>query len=986
MRPTVAAQSLTVEGGAARVEIGPGGTLAVGQTGATSFRLTGAEPGLWRLVFEDKSVLDASSFPGPGRTVRVEPGASSRAAELVFEAPEAIVRVVVAGHEAGVDLTGTVTPRGGKAVVEFVVPGRLRFDPKQIRRVVAPMHPHYGIGGAFRPSFYQPQPVETATEWMSVPTGPAAYNRLVGSAVGMLDMKAPPVKPRVTEAGLKWFGPDLSARLESLAVDACRPSPRAMSGPILLETAGGPLFAAQRLGGTGTTGGALWRWGGFIRSNDDRTAVVEATTAVVRRLASLPSSTDRQIGWIDLAGGPDASPYRSKLESIAHDAKRTAVAIRSTTQLLEALRGKTFCVIVNPGGESLPVADGAESIAAMVDAIGTFVKSGGHWFETGGYPFYAALVPQPYLAYDNPYPPAFADWLHVESADSRSSLAVYRIQPRTWTAWQGLTNPSAIFVPGRIAHGGDAQGGYLERAYGTWVKSGATWTAPAVRLAAGRNPLDSLADYATANGLTRRLAAKMSPALLAKLKQSVLVKVNANAAATTAALGRLPVPTLIHQANYLRGGFDKEYPDHLPPNPKYGTADQMAMLHTQAHQAGHLVMPYTNPTWWCDHPRGPTFAKVGESPLLRDLRNQPFHEQYATNDGWTTTMWHPAVRAVNTEIRRQFVEDFPVDILFQDQCGARTWKYDINPASPTPIAYVEGILSLIDEDSAVVPLGTEDGYDRVMNAESLLCGFTAALLPGRAHGWQKPLNAVYPPATWDLFPVAQALAHDKSAMLHHDLGVFVTDRPTMAWTLALGFNMSGVISDRGLSERQSLEWLGWLDRVQKSVCARWTGEPLRAFDQTRGPTQSQADGFVKATYGDVTITANLTPEPMDDSGGATLPGWSWRASAPGLSAGDDGLDSDFVVETRADATRADAWWFAREGQNVSAQLPTSIASARAVRLTFDATSTPVTAPVTGGRITVTLPSRPPTRPAGTPDAGKDVPIVWHATLQPVTAP
>jgi hypothetical protein len=976
-----AAQSLTIEGGDARVQIGPGGSLAVSQAGAVALRLTGDEAGLWRLVFDDQTTLDASAFPGPGRTVRVEPGASSRAATLVFEAPEAVVTIAVKGHDAGVDLTGTVTPRGGKTVLEFGVPSRLRFDPKQIRRVVAPMHPHYGIGGAFRPSFYEQQPVETATSWKSVSTGPAAYKRLVGDSVGMLDMKAPPVKPKATDAGREWLGTELAAKLESLVVDACRPSPRDKSGPILLDTPGGPLFAAQRLGGTGPTGGALWRWGGFVRSNDERTAVVEATTAVVERLATYPTTgrnAGDQIGWIDLPGGPDASAFRSKLEAVARGAERTAVPIRSTAQLLEALRGKAFRAIVNPGGESLPVAGGPESIGDMVDAIGTFVKNGGHWFETGGYPFHAALVPQAYLAYDNPYPPAFADWLHVESADGKSLLAVYRVQPRTWTAWQGTSDPSALFVPGRIAHGGDPRGGYLERAYGTFVKSGTTWTAPPVRIAAGRAVLDSLADYATANGLNRRLTAKMSPTLLAKLKQAVLVKVNADAATATAALGRLPVPTLIHQSNYLKGGFDREYPNHLPPNPKYGTPDQMKILHNQARQAGHLVMPYTNPTWWCDHPRGPSFVKAGKAPLLRDLKNQTVHEQYGANDGWSITMWHPAVRAANLATRRQFVEDYPVDILFQDQCGARTWKYDTNPASPVPYAYVEGMLSLVDEDSAVVPLGTEDGYDRVMNGESLLCGFTSALLPGRARSWQKPLNAVYPPTTWDLFPVAQALAHDKSAMLHHDLGVFVTDRPTMAWTLALGFNMSGVISDRGLSERRALEWLRWLDRIQKSVCARWTGEPLRSFEQTRGQgVETQADGVVRATYGDVAIVANLTSEPIDVSGGPTLPGWSWRAVAPGLSAGDNGPESAFVVE----AARGDAWWFARAGQTVAADLPASLAKARTLRITLDETSAPVTIPVTGGRVSLTLPSTAPSRPGGTPDAGRDVPVVWHASLQ-----
>ena len=41
-------------------------------------------------------------------------------------------------------------------------------------------------------------------------------------------------------------------------------------------------------------------------------------------------------------------------------------------------------------------------------------------------------------------------------------------------------------------------------------------------------------------------------------------------------------------------------------------------------------------------------------------------ETYGANEGWTTCLWHPAVRAANRETRRQFTEVYPVDILFQD--------------------------------------------------------------------------------------------------------------------------------------------------------------------------------------------------------------------------------------------------------------------------------------------------------------------------------
>lgn len=47
------------------------------------------------------------------------------------------------------------------------------------------------------------------------------------------------------------------------------------------------------------------------------------------------------------------------------------------------------------------------------------------------------------------------------------------------------------------------------------------------------------------------------------------------------------------------------------------------------------MIPYTNPTWWCDEPKGPTFQKAGQGPLLKLLNGKPSPERYAQNTGFT---------------------------------------------------------------------------------------------------------------------------------------------------------------------------------------------------------------------------------------------------------------------------------------------------------------------------------------------------------------
>ena len=160
----------------------------------------------------------------------------------------------------------------------------------------------------------------------------------------------------------------------------------------------------------------------------------------------------------------------------------------------------------------------------------------------------------------------------------------------------------------------------------------------------------------------------------------------------------------------------QEYPDHLPPHPSFGTSEELRAFFARARAMGHLVSPYTNPTWWCDDPKVPTFVREGDAPLLKGLDGQPRRERYQNNTGWTITLWHPAVQAANRVTVQQFTREFPVDILFQDQCGARGWHYDTNPASPCPYAYSEGMIAMNDEDSRVVPLGTENGWDVAITA------------------------------------------------------------------------------------------------------------------------------------------------------------------------------------------------------------------------------------------------------------------------------
>jgi hypothetical protein len=272
-------------------------------------------------------------------------------------------------------------------------------------------------------------------------------------------------------------------------------------------------------------------------------------------------------------------------------------------------------------------------------------------------------------------------------------------------------------------------------------------------------------------------------------------------------------------------------------------------------------------------------VKYGEEPLLLDLSGGKKMERYLTNTGWTTTLWHPSVMAANAEILRQFTEDYPVDILFQDQVGARRFRYDLNPASPTPYAYTQGLLELARHDSAVVPLGTEAGFDRLINHESIFCGLTWSIAPTvGGPPWRTLWRDQYPANTYRVSPIALWMAHDKCAFQHHDLGQFVTTPEALAWTLVLGYQLSYRIVPETLDIPAQRHWLAWLSRLQQSIVSRLMTEPLEEWTYL-------ADEVIRARYGPITIVANVGPNPYALDAQTTLAGYGFLATSDDATAG-----------------------------------------------------------------------------------------------------
>jgi hypothetical protein len=930
--------------------------------------ISSGEQGLWLAAFSDKTVLAANQAGNDAPKFSAAESANGQSLDLRYSSPDLAVTVTATPQDTALDMRATITA-GTKTLLSFSLPGRLRFRPGLVDRFIAPMPSADTVGAQFNGKFFAPQPTDKPTGYQPEDGSDAGYRALYGTPLNMRPMDDPPVTLSSTQDGHRWLGDQLASRFDGKPLVVNRGPAAGQYDLDLIDSPNGPYFSASHLGGSGY----LWR----ITGGSNRPIAAETRLAMLQVLHTLSRENPgrrAKVGLIALDNGPatggwtdiSVDEWRQSLlsDTALVSAGVTVEVLSSADAVVAAARSSACLAIVNPYGEYTPSPQNGGRDATL-NAIRDYVRAGGNWFETGGYPFYYALTPTRYYKFSDPYPALFADFFHLETHNGQ--LSVYRVAPSNWKPFAGATNHDDIFVPGDAGFGGDESGGYLDRSFATSVPAGQTWRTPAVRLKIGSGAQGDIADYCASNQINVPLAQKMSAAVLDRFKASVLVKFNGSCSEQTSNLQNLPSPVIVHVSDYLHGGFDKQYPDILPPNPYYGTAADFRKLIDTIRADGMLSMPYTNTSWWCDHPRGPTLVAAGEAPLLKREDGTPNHEQYGPNDGWTVTFWNEAVQDADLKDVRLFSSDYPVDILFQDQTGARGWTYDYNPVSPAPYAYSEGMISMARRDAALMPLATECGWDRVVNCESEFCG----LAWGRTQ---------FPFDECSVFPLAEYIAHDKVAFIQHDLGQSTADQQTMTKLLSLGFGFTYIerAVDSGVDDQR--EWLQWLSRVQKSVCARYVGQPLVSFTDTKAGDSPSKGELIVSEYGPVRVIANIAPTPATVDG-LSLAGSGFQATAPGMVAADlvntasEGLGIEnssvrYVLEG-ANSSR-DLWVYAARGAVVALPLQ----AARKLSVQWDGQPDQL-ASSDKGTVTLTLPA---THPRQSPISLPQTLYLWHAKV------
>jgi hypothetical protein len=567
--------------------------------------------------------------------------------------------------------------------------------------------------------------------------------------------------------------------------------------------------------------------------------------------------------------------------------------IRNGDELFRALNDPQTAAIINPYGDAcMGLSENGKELPfnELISQVQKFVLSGGFWFECQGKVSFSAQYrrkPGNLTSGWATVPNSFADFFVFEYNNGKS-LAVYSVQPCDWKPFAGAKDPTKLFLPTRfLLMGKPNDNGVLERRFVVYAKAGQPITTPVTRLQAVPDVYAAGKAFRQANGITRTMEERIDPEFLQKFIQLPMIADadvhRTNYTQNREQIKKLP-PCIYHLTFYMRGDFDKQYPDLMPPLPRWGTAENFKALAAQIKEKGGMFMPYTNPTMWCDAPRGPTFQKAGDAPLQLDLNGGKVRESWGATTSWATCMWHPAVRAINDEVIRMFREDYPVDIVFQDQVGARPLPmgaagYDLNPASPAPHARIEGFLSQSQADAKRAVLGTEDFW--VMLAKSYLLGqglneSTVRLTPEKAM-----MKDRYPTDAWEFFPVNALLTHGQTSVFYIRTGLGLPDHQ-IAWALALGNGMYAEYSYFNSTEADT-DRIRYLAELQKAIAARYIGKPLVFFRHQWGDDQN--DGTIHAQYGPVKIFANFLPEAQQYGDMLVAPGGGYFAEGGDVKAG-----------------------------------------------------------------------------------------------------
>ncbi len=478
--------------------------------------------------------------------------------------------------------------------------------------------------------------------------------------------------------------------------------------------------------------------------------------------------------------------------------------------------------------------------ALLPDRRGTVLESG----------FFTSILPS-MAEYLVPHPPSVADYLAVQVQSG--NLALYSV----WTP-----GPIRQTVLGFEDHPADTV--LLVHDFDMWEASGATWTSPPVRVRISQEFNETVLAYRADNqldsfaGVQQKLGDKYDTVLQSPLLHLDPMWLDMNFDEWPDLFKRLPSPAIIMLSNYYSGGFHGHHPDYVPPDPEYGTTEELRAAVDAAHDLGMLVMPMTLPIWW--HENSPTIhnLSVPLTDVARlDSTGAPdyFAWQLAGQVDWGyfVSPRAPYVQQRLAQYMDEMTQTLGYDLIYEDVLGASRTDPDFN-ANATKIFDTEGWLDHTRTYSDRLLL-TENGYDHLAETE-------VAFLGG---GWTPDWQSVDVPYS-RIYPMAKLLLHDK-VLFYHYWAYPNTTPGALSWNLTFGhmLNFPLQIIPAGNYKTVGDPWQFVNEEFQKYVVSRYADERMTDFTELSG------GNVIRCDYESITVVANRNAAEAYASGEYGLP-------------------------------------------------------------------------------------------------------------------
>jgi hypothetical protein len=317
-------------------------------------------------------------------------------------------------------------------------------------------------------------------------------------------------------------------------------------------------------------------------------------------------------------------------------------------------------------------------------------------------------------------------------------------------------------------------------------------------------------------------------------------------------IDKLPLPGILVPATFQNAKHDQFYPDFLPPNPLWGTTEQMKDMVSYAHSKGSLVYPYVNFSWW--DLASPTLKNLPAGTTLASITSHP--ETYNGTAGITVVPDHPFVLKRTMQERDLLCANVGLDGLLEDQWGVHSMK---------STAHFNGVQANLAA-SKQYNLGTECGID--VQAQYLATFF------GSMVDWDVRWPAVVTPyATF--FPMWGVMLRDKVLTYQHGLSQigWTNSKAMVRFNLAHGFQLSNTVfiyEDSPTSPapedfpKDGLHiddnpWVKVAAVFQKHVLSRYADELVTNFEQL-------PNGISKTTFKSYASYGSWTGQPYAVNG------------------------------------------------------------------------------------------------------------------------